>query len=326
MTQRTSGAKTKVAASLSIPKEIASRRMDVGDWLALQKRAHALLVGEEADGFPSRFDALHAELRGQFRDHPDATLTTLLYLGSTEIDLYSATHSMLVSVLCGLTAREVLDWSDRDSETVEKAALSMNIEMTALQDNLARQVVRPSPEQQRLIDLHSVLSADLLLEFGIQDPLWLDAVRLHHDKAPGPLAQREPASRLARLIERADIYAARMAPRAGRAPMTPEVAMESCRLDERGQVDEAGAALIRAVGKFPPGSAVRLANRESGLVIGRSRSGGSPRVAILLDANGEPLKTPVVRNTGLRQFQVLASTAHRSLGSTTDLTKILRLV
>ena len=303
-----------------------SRRKTLSDWLDLQQRVHDLLIGEDPQGFAPIFEALHAELQEQGTDHPDATLTTLIYLGATEIDLYSATHSILVSVLCGLVARDVLRWPAQHADSVGKAALSMNIEMTVLQDILSRQSVRPSPEQQRLIDLHSQLSADLLQEFGIADPLWLEAVRHHHDKQPGPLEARPPFSRLARLIERSDVYAARLAPRAGRRPLAPEVAMESCRLDENGQVDEAGSALIQAIGAYPPGSAVRLVNGETGIVVGRSPSGRSPPVVALMDGKALALKKPALRNTGLLQYQVQESTAHRSLGSTADLKIILKLI
>ncbi len=326
MTQRTSHKpkNSQAGAPGASVNGASAFRKTVPQWLELQQRTHALLIGEESEGFATQMNAIHAEIGAQMRDHPDATLTTLIYLGATEIDLYSATHSVLVSALCGLTSRHVLNWPAAECETVEKAALSMNIEMTALQDNLARQAQRPSPEQQRLIDLHSVLGADLLNEFGITDKLWLDAVREHHDKTPGPLSRRKPHARLARLIERADIYAARMAPRAGRAPLAPEVAMESCRLDENGQVDEAGAALIDALGKYPPGSAVRLANGETGIVVGRNQGGDAPKVVVLMDAAGAAPAMPYVRRTGPKQFRVMASMPHRDLGSTADLEKILQ--
>ena len=300
--------------------------MPVARWVQLQQRAHNLLIAEEAHGFGANLDAIHTEIDQQMRHHADATLTTLIYLGATEINLYSATHSVLVSAVCALVARQALAWSASDCDTVAKAALSMNIEMTALQDHLARQSQRPSSEQQRLIDLHCVLGADLLEEFGVKDKLWLDAVRHHHDKTPGPLAAREPYSRLARLMERVDVYAARMAPREGRSPLPPEMAMSSCRLDENGQVDEAGQAVIDTLGKYPPGSAVQLGNGESGIVVRRSKSGEAPKVVILVGADGKTLLSPRLRNTGLKQFRVLRSTTHSSLGRAANLEKILRLI
>ena len=312
--------KTAAASASAIP------RMPVARWVQLQQSVHDLLIAEEADGFVANLDAIHAEIGQQMHHHADATLTTLIYLGATEINLYSATHSVLVSAVCALVARQTLAWPASDCDAVAKAALSMNIEMTALQDHLARQSQRPSAEQQRLIDLHCVLGADLLAEFGVKDKLWLDAVRHHHDKTPGPLAAREPFSRLARLIERVDVYAARMAPREGRSPLPPEMAMSSCRLDENSQVDEAGQAVIDTLGKYPPGSTVRLSNGESGIVVGRSRGAQAPKVVALIDANGKALPSPTLRHTGLKQFRVLQSTAHASLGSAANLEKVLRLI
>lgn len=300
--------------------------MPLAQWVQLQQRAHALLIAEEAKGFAANLDAIHAEIELQLRHHADATLTTLIYLGATEINLYSATHSVLVSAVCALVARQTLAWSASDCDAVAKAALSMNIEMTVLQDHLARQSQRPSAEQQRLIDLHCVLGADLLEEFGVKDKLMLDAVRHHHDKTAGPLAGREPFSRLARLIERVDVYAARMAPREGRSPLPPEMAMSSCRLDANGQVDEAGQAVIDTLGAYPPGSAVRLANGECGIVVGRGKSAAAPKVLALTDADGKAMPSPTLRHTGLKQFRVMQSTEHASLGSTANLENILRLI
>lgn len=328
MTQRKTGNVKPTARKAKAGAASASTtpRMPVARWAQLQQRMHSLLIAEDAQGFGASLDAIHAEIDKQVRHHSDATLTTLIYLGATEINLYSATHSVLVSAVCALVARQTLAWPEADCDALAKAALSMNIEMTALQDHLSHQSQRPSAEQQRLIDLHCVLGADLLEEFGIKDKLWLDAVRHHHDKTPGPLAAREPHSRLARLIERVDVYAARMAPREGRSPLPPEMAMLSCRLDESGQVDEAGQAVIDTLGKFPPGSAVRLANGEAGIVVGRSKHAVSPKVVSLIGADGKALHPPQLRNTGLKQFQVLQSTAHSSLGGAANLEKILRLI
>ena len=78
--------------------------MPVARWVQLQQRAHALLVAEEAGGFAANLDAIHAEIDLQMRHHADATLTTLIYLGATEINLYSATHSVLVGAVCALVA------------------------------------------------------------------------------------------------------------------------------------------------------------------------------------------------------------------------------
>lgn len=50
---------------------------------------------------------------------------------------------------------------------------------------------------------------------------------------------------IARLLQRADVFAARMAPRAARTPMPVTAAMQSCYYDEKQQVDGAGAAIVK---------------------------------------------------------------------------------
>ena len=49
---------------------------------------------------------------------------------------------------------------------------------------------------------------------GVGDHDWLATVRDHHRQAPGRLADRTRPQRLARLIQRADMFAARFVRRA----------------------------------------------------------------------------------------------------------------
>ena len=46
------------------------------------------------------------------------------------------------------------------------------------------------------------------------------------------------AQRLARLIQRADTFIARLSPRAGRLSMPPNAAMQACYFDEKKHVDD----------------------------------------------------------------------------------------
>ena len=73
--------------------------------------------------------------------------------------------------------------------------------------------------QRQVIDTHAAQSAQLLSDYGIGDTDWLEAVRDHHTQTPGPLRARTAAQQYARLIQRADMFAARLAPRAGRSPI-----------------------------------------------------------------------------------------------------------
>ena len=53
-------------------------------------------------------------------------------------------------------------------------------------------------------------------------------------------------------------------------------------------MDEAGAALVKGLGVYPPGAFVRLASEEVGVVLRRGISATTPRVAIVTNRLGMP--------------------------------------
>ncbi len=251
----------------------AAGRADAGaaDWAALQSRASQLLRTPGDGEFAQRLLTLHDELQRHCQDSPDATLLALIYLTGQETRMYSATHAMLVASVCMLVARETLRWSERQVARLGQAALSMNVAMTTLQDQLALQTDPLTAEQVDAIQDHAEHSEALLRRMGMVDPVWLEAVRHHHARTPGPLASRSEGQQMARLIQRADVFGARIAPRATRAPMVATAAMQASYYDEQRQVDEAGAALVKTLGVYPPGTFVRLATQEVAVVLRRGR-------------------------------------------------------
>jgi HD-GYP domain-containing protein (c-di-GMP phosphodiesterase class II) len=295
------------------------------DWLDLQVQGNYLLRTPDASMFTERLDKLQQQLNYQSKRNADGTLFALIYLSASETRMYSATHAMLVSVMCGLAAREVLKWPPEVENLLCKAALTMNLGMTALQDQLARQTEPPSVAQRAAIDGHAAKSSDMLAQLGVTDAIWLGAVRDHHTKVPGPLRARTPAQRLARLIQRADMFAARLAPRAARVPVAPAVAMQACYFDEDRKPDEAGGALIKAVGIHQPGSYVRLATDEIAVVIKRGINTATPKVAVLINRSGMPTVEPTVRDTSNNDYRIVTSVAHRDVKVQINLERLLPL-
>jgi len=295
------------------------------DWLDLQVQANALLRDGNPAQFMERLDRLNSQLNRHSRRNPDGTLFALIHLSATEMRMYSATHAMLVSVMCGLAAREVLKWPEEQQGLLCKAALTMNLSMTGLQDQLTQQIEAPTPAQRKVIDAHAAKSADMLSDMGVLDAVWLEAVRDHHTQTPGPLQSRTPAQQIARLIQRADMFAARLAPRTSRVPISPAAAMQACYFDENRQVDETGAALIKAVGIYQPGSYVRLATDEVAIVVKRGVNTTTPRVAVLVNRSGMPTLEPTVRDTSTRDFRIVASVPHRDVKVQINLERLLPL-
>lgn len=295
------------------------------DWLDMQAITNALLRVADPVSFRDRLDRLHQQLVQHAQRNPDGTLFALIYLSAAEVRMYSATHAMLVSVMCMLAAKDVLGWTPQEQKQVGLAALTMNYGMTDLQDKLAQQIDPPTLAQRQHIRDHAHTAARQLAACGIQDPVWLQAVERHHSAPAGGFAGRNVADKLARLVMRADMFAARLSPRASRSSISPAAAMQACYFDENQAIDEAGAALIKAVGIYQPGSFVRLTTNEVAVVIQRGRNTTTPRVAVLLNRSGVPTVEPAIRDTSMREYRVVSSVAHKDVKVQINLERLLPL-
>lgn len=296
------------------------------DWSDLQLRASQLLRAPSPNDFAARFSALLEELARHCENTPDATLLALVYLSAQEERMYSATHAMLVSCVSMVVAREMLRWPAARVQVLGSAALTMNIGMTELQDQLAQQSHPLTAQQIAAIEGHADRSEALLRRLGVADPLWLEAVRCHHHRITGPLASKSEAQQMARLIQRADVFGARLAPRAARLPMAVTAAMQASYYDEEQQVDQAGASLVKTLGVYPPGSFVRLASKEIGVVIRRGVTATTPRVAVVTNRDGMPTGEPIPRDTGMPPWKITGAIPWRDVRVTLPLERLLALV
>lgn len=315
-------------AEVEFRADRATRTVELSEtaaWADLQLHAHTLLRDPARDTFLQRFEQLHEAVLARLAPHPDAVLTLLIFDSSQEQQNYSSRHALLSLVLSDLCARQ-LGWNAEWRGALTRAALSMNLSLTAQQDRMAAQADRPSPVQRQELVGHGDRSAELLRAQGVSDELWLGAVRLHHEAGPGPLAARSPAEQLARVLRRVDIFGARLAPRRSRKALPGASAARAVFLDEMQQPDEAGAALIKCVGLYPPGSLVRLANGEVGIVVRRGHSANEPLVAALLGKSGAPLSDPVPRDTRLATQAVAASLAPHELRLLINMDRLLKVV
>ena len=83
--------------------------------------------------------------------------------------------------------------------------------------------------------------------------------------------------------------------------------MKAIYFDENKQVDEAGAALIKAVGIYSPGTYVRLASQETAIVVRRGANTTTPFVAVMLNRLGMTHSELTVRDTAQSEFKILSS-------------------
>ena len=74
--------------------------------------------------------------------------------------------------------------------------------------------------------------------------------------------------------------------------------------DRDGRPDQIGAALLKSVGLYPPGSFVQLVNGETGIVVARGKQANLPMVAVLRSQTGVPLVSPSLRDTADKRHAV----------------------
>ena len=122
------------------------------------------------------------------------------------------------------------------------------------------------------------------------------------------------ARRLARLLQKSDVFLAKLSPRAARKGLPVAVALRESCLDASGRTDAAGRALVHALGLYPPASVVRLANGETAVVIGCGARIDQPRVASVAGADRRPLPAPRMREPGAAEYRVQAALRGRELG------------
>lgn len=278
----------------------------LGMWSDLEA-ALGLLLAHPAviQQLPSKVLQMDTWLQELIAHDSDSALYLMFQLAGSSTVGYSASHALVCATLCHIVAGEFkLTAAERNA--LVHAAFTMNIGMTALQDQLALQRERPNAAQQETIRTHPAEGRNQLQKFGVQDTLWLDVVGLHHinTAAHAPLMQQPPAERLARILATCDRYAAMISPRRNRAGRSVTESVQAVTGPQSKLYEQAGDALIRSVGLFPPGVYVALSTGETAVVLRRTTHIGYPLVATLLDTRKLPLRHPELTTTNGQDLRI----------------------
>ena len=203
-----------------------------------------------------------------------------------------------------------------------RAALLMNIAMAREQDQMARQTSKLTDVQRRCIRDHPVRGVEILRGFGLVDDALLDLVRWHH--APGDGAAAQANLECLQILQLADQFIAKMAARATRVGLSALRASKSIVADATGNAAWLGSAMSTAVGFFPPGSYVLLANGETAVSVRRGSTANTPLVVSVLSPAGMALAQYVGRDTRDRQYAVRAPVSPERLKLTLEMEKVER--
>ena len=294
------GIDVQIVAQAPMPSEI--REIDYvvvkqinGGWLDLQEVLRGILYqGGLAISPVRRLASIEKKALELLKQDADDCLFALFQALADDSLGYCATHALLSSVVCDLTATKLgLDEFQRQS--LRHAALTMNIGMARDQDSLARQNSEPTDWQRNLIETHPLKSVEILQGFGMDDPDLLDIVRWHHaPEDPQAMPQNLPSRRLLNL---ADSFIARTAARKTRSAQSAVKAVKSMVLGAQGDAIGVGSAMAQAVGFYPPGSYVKLYNGEVAVSVQRGARANTPWVISIIDKEGMAISRYVCKET-----------------------------
>lgn len=263
-------------------------------------------------GFGERIDALAREIATLTLRDPDIAIYLTVRQDPKRLTIYALAHSVHCAMLAVLMARR-LGWDEPRLWALVKAALTMNVSILDLQGHMAAQDKPVTPAQLDEIRVHPGRAVELLQGAGIDDALWLDAVHHHHERPDGtgyPAGLQE-IGELATVLRHIDVFMAKMAPRALRAPLTAQVAARELFRDSGGA--PVAAAIIKEFGIYPPGEFVQLKSGELAVVVRRTADGRAPQVACITDKKGAPTVSSTVRDTSKPEFAIVALPTDKAL-------------
>lgn len=234
--------------------------------------------------------------------------TALAAMQLAEQRNYPATHAFYTAVMADMLAQRI-GWDDNRRISTLCAALTMNMGMHSLQQTLFKQRSPLNSEQQATIDKHPTQEARLLIECGINDDEWVRAVLEHHERPDGSGYPRKirNTSEIARLLQVCDNYTAMLSDRTYRARVVANEAIKQIFTTfTEASGNPFGSLLAHTTGLFPPGTLVKLANGELGVVFLRSAQPKCPQVATLVDAKGLRCAKPQLRQTSEEGLGIVA--------------------
>lgn len=299
----------------------------LGQWADLESGLGVILSNSaNAQEFVLRIAQYDRWMQGLMQHDPDVGLYLLFQLAGNSPVGYSASHALVCGTLCHLLASELM-LGARERDSLVRAAFTMNIAMTALQDKLATQAEKPDAQQQADIRAHPVRGSMLLTSLGVADDVWLEVISYHHDDAADKLELHEtpPATRLARILKLVDRYAAMISPRLSRSGRSATESARSIMANASAKTDEIAHAMVRAVGLYPPGTFVRLENDDLAVVVRRNASASQPHIAVLGKSSGELLAMPRLHDTADAASRIRTALAASSVRARLNHFHILRL-
>lgn len=318
---------------LNVDRNQGPTEVIVGTWVerwgTVESKLGGLLASVNTTAeFESKIRGLAHNIQLLMARDPASSQFLLFNRAITQFNNYSVTHSLLCAALVqSLVGLFELD--EAQGSSLVCAALTMNVAMTRLQDQLAQQKDPVSVLQRKEIEAHGGAGRQVLATAGVTDSQWLEVVEHHHAPVSGPesLAQWPLRDRLVKILQTVDKYTAAMSPRKSRVGRTARDSVHSVVVQAGGpKLDQVGTALVRILGVSPPGTYVKLANGETAVVMRRGIKPTEPMVASVINRNEEPIAEPRLHDASKAAFAVQSTLLASSIRLNLNLEAMLKLI
>ena len=156
---------------------------------------------------------LSSDLEFYTRHHPDALIGIVHLHTDIKYSVIRAIQNTVLSILISIR----LKWEADRITSLARAALSENIGLYPLQDELCKQESELEPWQRKMIQQHPKNAIKILIGMGIRDQVWLRTVGFHHERMDGSGYMNglvgETIPEEARILAITDRYGAMITPR-----------------------------------------------------------------------------------------------------------------
>ncbi len=289
-------------------------------WRRLQERLDPLLSAPTAGDFAPGLEALALDILQMTEADPDLAILVMVRLDPFD---YAVAHALQCAVACDVYGHSMGTPVEKRVMLIQ-AALTMNISMLALQRELEWQSEPPTPEQRELIRQHPLRARTMLEQAGITDPIWLQAVAEHHEAEDGsgyPTGCKSLCAE-AEVLAVADRYCALLSRRGLREGMTSNRAARALYSAAYGKRQSLVKRVIEIFGQHPPGSLVRLANGEAGMVVRRGNAFTAEQVCALASVSHQPMEVYELRDASSPDHAITGGLLDRDLKAPVDYARL----
>lgn len=302
--------KVRVTSNVAQKPKVHRKKQNIfeikNQWLT---DLYTLLIGNRESNnayFTHKILTIALDIQLQAKVQHDALLASL------QIDFenhYGLVHALHCAVNCEMIGIE-MRLGQVERLMIVAAALTHDIGIIVEQEELHRQKTKLTDEQWQGVKKHTTSGVAILQELGVNDAIWLDAVRCHHERLDGSGylgIKGDDISVGARILAVADSYAAMVHPTEFRKANSGKRALNELYKGRESLYDpKIVKSFIIDIGIYPPGSLVRLVNKEIGVVVKPGKLKHKPDVCALISPKDSIYANPVTRQTTKASFEIVS--------------------